>query len=98
MDDTTAVCNLCGNEVAVLDNIRQTGKSPGTWKCGKRCTRLTQLNREYGHWPNDAFKLVPKEQREQFYRGMRDFSSIHDVRAYCSEHLTAWEKTRGNVR
>jgi len=83
-DTPTLFCTTCGCP-CTLDRCRIINKGIGTFRCLGCCTKITQLYREYGSWPNPQFAAIGEADQVQFYKDIKGIRSCAQLRAFTDD-------------
>ena len=91
---TCHVCCKCKEPVCPL---RAYGKSPATWRCSGCNVKCVGLYKKYGRWPTPEFEEFNDEEKETFYKGIKN-KSMADAEKKLMEKVLKkrrdWEENK----
>ena len=90
-DAPSVFCTTCGSQ-AVASKCRLLSKRKGNWRCNNCNTKVVQLFRGFGSWPNMEFKGLAEEEQQAFMRSVHNDADGAKTCAKAKEFLSAHEK------
>ena len=80
-------CVKC-KEKAVASKMKCVGKQKTVWICRVCHSRSTQLYKQYGSWPPQAFKELSEIEKTEFYQSIKTINNSKALKQFTDDKIS----------